>query len=233
MMTILHMSCRSDAAASVARMEAKLEAFMTEMRQQQHTISDLRTSLEYTQGVVDTLETTVRQLQKQLGEVSGELQAHRATKPADAADQDSIVLAGLPETTPDVEKHVQSIFQEHMQIDSDVKIVQVSRIGAERSDSAQMPRKLLVKVGDAKQARAVLKAARTLKAYNADAKASGRRPIGLDRNLSFEERQYRSSLWSFFKAAKAEGKKTWWSGHRLFIDGAEVFPTAAHKAASG
>ncbi len=77
------------------------------------------------------------------------------------------------------------------------------------------------------------KAARSLKGYNAAAKESGRRPIGLDRNLSFEERQYRSSLRSNFKAARAEGKKAYWSGHRLFINGADVFPVTGSNVAGG
>ena len=205
------------------------------MRKQNKTIGDLRASLEYTQGEVDSLQKTVKHLQKQMGEITGQMSAQRAAKPADAADQDSIVVAGVPEDTPDVDQHVQSIFKEHMEIDMDVQIVQVSRIGSVRKDGAQpeMPRKLLIQLGEVRQARAVLKAARSLKAYNAAAKESGRRPIGLDHNLSFEERQYRSSLWSTFKAAKAKGKKSYWSGHRLFINGEEVFPEAGPNTAGG
>lgn len=223
------------ASAPVARIEAKLDAVLTEFHKQSKTISDLRESLEYTQEEVDGLQKTVKQMQKQLGDLAGQLSAHKAAKPADAVDQDSIVMAGLAEDTPDVEQQVQSIFKEHMEIEMDVQIVKVSRIGSVRSDDAQpqMPRKLLIQLGEVKQARAVLKAASTLKAYNAAAKESGRRPIGLDRNLSFEERLYRSSLWSNFKAAREEGKKTYWSGHRLFINGAEVFPVAVPKSTGG
>ena len=222
-------------SAPVARMEAKLDDILSEFRQQKHTISELRASLEYTQEEVDSLQKTVKQLQKQMGDVTGQLSAQRAAKPADAVDQDSIVLAGLAEDTPDVEQEVQSIFKEHMEIEMDVQIVAVSRIGSVRKDDAQpqMPRKLLIQLGEVRQARAVLKAARSLKGYNTAAKESGRRPIGLDRNLSFEERQYRSSLWSNFKAARAEGKKAYWSGHRLFINGAEVFPATGSNVAGG
>lgn len=169
-----------------------------------------------------------------MGEINGQMSAQRAAKPADAADQDFIVVAGMPEDAQDVQQHVQLFFKEHMEIDMDVQIVQISRIGSAKKDDAQpQMRKLLVQLGEVGQTRAVLKAAISLKSYNAAAKDSGRRPIGLDRNLSFEERQYRSSLWSTFKAAKAEGKKSYWSDHRLFIDGEEVYPEAGPNTAGG
>jgi hypothetical protein len=76
-------------------------------------------------------------------------------------------------------------------------------------------------------------AAKILKAYNVAAKEAGKRAIGLYRNLSFEERQYRSSMWSTFITARANGQRAWWSGHRLFIEGDEVFPTTAPNSSGG
>ena len=70
----------------------------------------------------------------------------------------------------------------------------------------------------------VLRSARNLKEYNQNAAASGKQPIGIDRNLNEAEPQYRSSLWETYKTAREEGKQAWWRGHHLHINGVEVFP---------
>ena len=86
------------------------------------------------------------------------------------------------------------------------------------------PRKVLVEFDTDKDVTAVLRAARNLRKYNEEAKAAGKLPIGIERSLTEAQRKHKNSIWASFKSARDDGKRAWWRGHRLFIEGEEVFP---------
>lgn len=142
--------------------------------------------------------------------------------------QDGVIMSSLLEEEEDTDRlisRVTEIFDKEMSLEEKVEVEGVQRLGA--ADGAKKPRKVLVTLKNPKQVIAVLRGAKTLRDRNIKAKEAGQLPIGLDRNLSVQEPKYRSSIWSNFKAARDAGKKAWWRGHRLFVDGSEVFLTTS------
>lgn len=177
----------------------------------------------------DDLSNDVKQLKNTVAALQKIVSGQTSLPPTETDEQDAIVVSGLAEDAAekeaDLSSAVQQLFSDTMQLDADVNIVSVKRLGAPGKPT---PRKTLVKLESKQQAAAVLKAAKSLREYNHKAKEERKQPIGIDRSLSGPQLKHRSSVWAAFKAAKSAGKTCrWFMGFRLFVDGIEVFPSGA------
>ncbi len=217
-------------------LDEKLAAILTEVKtstaKSDAHLLELTKSLEFAHQVIEDLQSKTSQMEQTVIGLQKALSAQQATiVSGEGGNTAAVVISGIEEageeSEEDVKKQIQDIFVDEMHVPEEVQILSVTRLGSQSRDapSPARPRKLLVEIRNAKQAMAVLRSARNLKAFNQAAAAAGKRPIGIDRNLNEAERKYRSSLWETYKKARGEGKRTWWRGHHLFIDDVEVFPT--------
>ena len=172
----------------------------------------LETSQDYAAKGIEDLQKSNKALRDSLDALRTSQNAQQAALVAQPV-QDGVIMSGLLEEEEDTDRlmpRVKAIFEKEMVLEEKVEVKEVQRLGS--ADGAKKPRKVLVTLKNAQQVIVVLRAARTLRDRNIKAKEAGELPIGLDRNLSVEERKYRSSIWGNFKAAKEAGDKAWWRG---------------------
>ncbi|CAL8466441.1 g5977 [Coccomyxa elongata] len=137
----------------------------------------------------------------------------------------AIILSGIDEL-PDTEteQRITEVLTQDLQLSEPPRIRSVARLGTNRPEGDAKPPKVLVEFDCDKDVLAVLRAARNLRKYNEEAKAAGKLAIGIERSLTEAQRKHKNSIWASFKSARDDGKRAWWRGHRLFIEGEEVFP---------
>ena len=139
----------------------------------------------------------------------------------------AVVLSGIDEL-PETEHRITEVVSQELQLSEPPRLKSVARLGTNRPESDAKPRKVLVEFDSdnlsLKDVIAVLRSARNLRKYNEEAEASVRLSIGIERSLTEAQRKHKNSIWASFKAARDDGKRAWWRGHRLFIEGEEVCP---------
>ncbi|KAK9915713.1 hypothetical protein WJX75_003039 [Coccomyxa subellipsoidea] len=182
---------------------------------QQNVTEQFARSLEFAHGNIKDLQKAIEDLQKQQKEASAQAAVLAAQEPV----PDAVVLAGLDEATEaETETRISELFSKELQLEMLPRIKSVTRLGAARPDADAKLRKVLVEFETGKDVTTVLRAPRNLRNYNAEAKAAGRLPVGIERSLTEAQRKHKSSIWSCLKAARDDGKRSWWRGHRLFVE---------------
>ncbi|CAL8466347.1 g5883 [Coccomyxa elongata] len=209
-------AAQGHSAADLAALHVELSSLAEEVRGYRAENRELRKDVTQLASRVLALETSqdyaakdIKDLQKSNKALQDSLDALRTSQNAQQAAlvaqpmQDGVIMSGLLEEEEDTDRlmpRVTAIFEKEMVMEEKVEVKEIQRLGS--ADGAKKPRTVLVTLKNAQQVIAVHRAARTLRDRNIKAKEAGELPIGLDRNLSVEERMYRSSIWGNFKPAK-------------------------------
>ena len=136
------------------------------------------------------------------------------------------LVPGEAETAADA---VKSLLTDHLKLPQtltqdiqDVIPITVTREAKER-EKPRSP-KVIVNFNTPAIVNTILRNASRLKEENGRRKAANEFTIGIERQLTKEERIRRNALWGQFKEARSAGKAAHWRGARLFIEGGEVLP---------
>ena len=191
--------------------QAKVNASITQQQ-------ELRRSLEFTQGRQDEL---INQLQE-----TKRTPARAHTEAASSALVITGLVPGEAETAADA---VKSLLTDHLKLPQtltqdiqDVIPITVTR-EAKEGEKPRSP-KVIVNFNTPAIVNTILRNASRLKEENGRRKAANEFTIGIERQLTKEERIRRNALWGQFKEARSAGKAAHWRGARLFIEGGEVLP---------
>ncbi len=204
------------------------------------TVKELQRSLEFTQWKLDELQKrtpTQDQITKQFRQqqqASDARAAQIAAQTAQAAtsvvsERNKVVLSGLEEAPEETDEEAlakaQYVVGSLMGLGDSVQLKAAQRLGRRQEDTGSAgSRKLLVTIATPAQASQLCRSGRKLAPHNSDAKAAGKRTIGIDPSLTREQLRIRASLYPQFQAAKGAGQSAYWRGHRLFVGGCEVTP---------
>ena len=207
----------SDAISEASALSAKVDEMAAGT---QAKFDQLINSLEFSQKQWEDSNKVTTSLQKEVKHLKDQL--HSPQPPAQ-----SIVVSGLVQegqlTGKGLRDHVQDFLTEKVDPDRAVTVLEVSRLGRFVEDRGD--RRVKVTLGSPAEAEAVMRAARKLKTLNAERKAAGQRPVGLDQFLSAEDQAIKTSLRPKWEAARKRGApKTFWRGCHLFVEGQEVMP---------
>jgi len=181
---------------------------------------ELQRSIEYTQAQQDDL------LRK--------FDAARTPVPTQTREPEAaptaVVITGLATAEADTAADtVRALFTSKLQLPESLTqtiqdVTSISNSREPKEGEKPRPQKIIVRFTTPASVHIVLRSAPRLKEENCRRKESGESPIGIDRELSKEERRRRNALWGHFRDAKIAGKSAYWRGARLFVDGGEIPP---------
>jgi len=197
--------------AAFQALQAKVDDNITQQQ-------ELRRSLEFTQGRQDELINQLRQSKRQ--------PAHMHTESPSCAVVVTGLSPGEAETAADA---VKTLITDTLRLPENItqaiqEVLPVTATREVKEGEQPRPSKIIIRFATPSTINTILRVASRLKEENCRRKAAGEFTIGIDRELTGEDRKRRNALWPQFRDAKAAGKAAFWRGPRLFIDGDEVSP---------
>jgi hypothetical protein len=193
---------------------------------------ELAKSLEFSHQQTLDLKTALGDSTRLITKLNHDLIKLQAT--ADPQEEDrrrTLVVTGLAPggTGGEAREQVDTLLSTHLQLDLGLEVESVTQAypGKQGGDGEQArPDRVLVRFKSRSTAQLVRGAATRLKQENVRRKTAGELTIGIDWELSNDERRCRSALYQQFKKARGEGKRCLWEGGKLFVEGREVLPSA-------
>jgi hypothetical protein len=191
---------------------------------------EVRQSVEFSHQEVCDLKTALANSIRRVTQLSHELIRLQSTTDPDMEERRrTLVVTGLASGGARGEPmaQVKTLLGTPLQLEPELEVesvLQVSR-GKQGGDGDQpRPDRVLILFKTRSAAQLVRGAAPRLRQENVRRKTAGEIPIGIDWELSPEERRCRGALFTQFKQARGEGKRCQWEGGKLFVEGREVLP---------
>ena len=180
------------------------------------TLSDLKSSLEFTQGEVDNLKSVkakAKVIEEELGHVQDQIDFHSGKMEylENQSRRNNIRIDGIPEDANEswIETETKAIeaLSSHLKLPFQVKIERAHRTGKRRNAQPSRPRTIVCRLANWKEKEPILRAARKVK------------PSGffVNEDLAAETIQRRKDQMPKLKQAKQAGKIAYFVLDRLII----------------
>lgn len=191
---------------------------------------ELEKSIDFEHDKREDLEATVKAQQGRITELEQNIIRLQATPtPAQEERSRTLVINGLVGVAGqegDPGQQVLHLCKTHLRLPppevEDATRVFTAKPRGQGDGDRGRPDRVVVRFKTRAMAEAVWSAARRLKEENQRRKAHGEFTIGIDYELTEDERKARTALNSVFRAAKDAGKRCQWKRGELFVDGLPV-----------
>jgi hypothetical protein len=189
-------------------------------------------SLEFSHQKTLDLQTALDDRNRLITKLTHDIiRFHATADPAEEERRRTLVVTGLAPggTGGEAREQVDTLLGTHLQLELGLEVESVTQVypGKQGGDGEQpRPDRVLVRFKSRSTAQLVRGAAPRLRQENIRRKTAGEFPIGIDWELSLDERRCRGALSQQFKKAREEGKRCHWVGGKLFVEGREVLPSA-------
>jgi len=211
--------------AQVQRLEGRVVVLEKEKE-------EVHKSLEFSHQKTLDLETALGDSNRRVTQLTHNLIRLQETADPEAEDRRrTLVVTGLAPggAGGDAREQVDTLLGTHLQLELGLEVESVTQVypGKKGGDGEQArPDRVLVRFKSRTTAQLVRGAATRLRQENVRRKTAGELTIGIDWELSNDERRCRSALYQQFKKARGEGKRCHWEGGKLYVEGHEVLPSA-------
>jgi len=218
--------------AQVRRLEGRVVAVEKENVEIRKEKEEVRKSLEFSHQQNLDLKTALGDNTRLITKLTHDIIRLQGTAdPAEEERRRTLVVTGLAPggTGGEAREQVDTLLGTHLQLELGLAVESVTQVypGKQGGDGEQArPDRTLVRFKSRSTAQLVRGAATRLRQENFRRKTAGELTIGIDFELSNDERRCRSALYHQFKKARGEGKRCVWEGGKLFVEGREVLPSA-------
>jgi len=218
--------------AQVRRLEGRVVAVEKENVEIRKEKEEVRKSLEFYHQQNLDLKSALGVSNHQIEQLKHALIRLQGAAEPEAEDRRrTLVVTGLASggAGGETREQVDTLLATHLQLELGLEVESVLQVypGKQGGDGEQpRPDRVLVRFKSRSTAQLVRGAAPRLRQENIRRKTAGEFPIGIDWELSLDERRCRGALYQQFKKAREEGKRCHWVGGKLFVEGREVLPSA-------
>jgi hypothetical protein len=233
------LGAQPDIAAILSKLNTKLNTVTAQLQRLQGRVvtletekEEVRKSLEFSHQQNLDLKTAMGDNTRLITKLTQDIIRLQGTADPEAEDRRrTLVVTGLAPggTGGEAREQVDKLLGTHLQLELGLEVESVTQVypGKQGGDGEQArPDRTLVRFKSRSTAQLVRGAATRLRQENVRRKTAGELTIGIDFELSNDERRCRSALYQQFKKARGEGKRCVWEGGKLFVDGREVLPSA-------
>ena len=215
-------------AAYMKPFEKTIESLKSEVATLTQQNGELVKSLDFAHAALDKLK---EECERRFSETKHTIiQLQSTADPAEEQRRRTLVITGLAPTTEqakeDSRQQIAELLTTQLQFDPQ-EVESTSRVFSGKpggQGDRAWPDRVVVRLKSRTVAEAVRAAGPRLKEENLRRKANGHFTVGIDWELSAEERQGRAAVYNDFKTAREAGKRCRWKGGQLFIDGVVVAP---------
>ena len=212
----------------VAMLEGEVSELKGEVSELKQGKQELVRSLDFAHAAYDKLKEECERRLAEMQHTIIRLQSN--ADPEEEQRRRTLVITGLApvaeQAKEDPRQQVAELFQTQLQLDPQ-EVESTSRVFSGKpggqGDRAR-PDRVVIRLKSRTMAEAVRAAGPRLKEENLRRKARDHFTVGIDWELSAEERRGRAAVYSDFKAARDAGKRCRWKGGQLLVDGVVVAP---------